>query len=130
MFVCNDEVYGYVMVPLEKGDQLSYDLLQLRNLKLEVLGIYFFLGLSRCEHCSVYYVNVVDSHIFLTVEGGPLVASETLVEYVQEPVDPQINVEKIFMINLERRPDRRKRMELSFAELHLDVSTIKAVDGQ
>lgn len=40
MTVCNDEIYGYVMVPLEKDDQLSYDFLQLRNLKLEVLGKY------------------------------------------------------------------------------------------
>lgn len=40
MFVCNDETYGYVMVPMEKDDLLIYDLLQLKNLKLEVLGIY------------------------------------------------------------------------------------------
>lgn len=38
LFVCNDIVYGYVMVPLEKDDTLSYDKLQLTNLKLEVLG--------------------------------------------------------------------------------------------
>jgi hypothetical protein len=38
MFVCNDEIYGYIMVPMEKDDPLSYDVIQLRNLKLEVLG--------------------------------------------------------------------------------------------
>lgn len=41
MFVCNDQSYGYVMVPLEKDDDLSYDLLQLTNLKLEIMGKLF-----------------------------------------------------------------------------------------
>ena len=40
MFVCNDESYGYIMIPMEKDDHISYDLLQLRNMKLEALGIF------------------------------------------------------------------------------------------
>ncbi|KAG8296485.1 hypothetical protein J6590_056044 [Homalodisca vitripennis] len=38
LFVCNDQVYGYVMVPLEKDDSLDYDKLQLTNLKVEIMG--------------------------------------------------------------------------------------------
>lgn len=101
MFVCNDEVYGYVMVPLEKDDGLNYDLLQLRNLKLEIL-----------------------------VEGGPLEASELLEEYVRRPEEARLDIDKVFMINLRRRPDRRTRMHHSFEELQLQVVTVDAVDGQ
>lgn len=101
MFVCNDETYGYVMVPMEKDDRLSYDLLQLKNLKLEVL-----------------------------VESGPLEYNVLMKEYVSIPEEEPIPVDETFMINLLRRPDRRKRMEASFAELHLDVTVVNAVDGQ
>nr|XP_024217131.1 glycosyltransferase 25 family member [Halyomorpha halys] len=101
MFVCNDETYGYVMVPMEKDDRLNYDLLQLKNLKLEVL-----------------------------VESGPLEYNVLLQEYVSIPEEDLIPVDETFMINLLRRPDRRKRMEASFAELRLDVTIVNAVDGQ
>ncbi|XP_031358217.1 glycosyltransferase 25 family member-like, partial [Photinus pyralis] len=35
--VCNNKVFGFIMVPLEQDDDLEYDYLQLTNLKLEVL---------------------------------------------------------------------------------------------
>ncbi|BES98199.1 glycosyltransferase 25 family [Nesidiocoris tenuis] len=101
MTVCNDVIYGYVMVPLERGDLLYYDLLQLKNLKLEVL-----------------------------INGPPLEVDPLLEKYVQEATEPPLQIDKIFMINLKRRPDRRVRMLNSFKELRLDVETMDAVDGR
>jgi hypothetical protein len=39
LYICNDHVYGFVMVPLEQSDSLQLDFMQLTNLKLEVLGM-------------------------------------------------------------------------------------------
>jgi hypothetical protein len=38
LYICNDHIYGFVMVPLEQSDSLQLDFMQLTNLKLEVLG--------------------------------------------------------------------------------------------
>jgi hypothetical protein len=42
LYICNDNIYGFVMVPLEQGDSLQLDFMQLTNLKLEVLGMYHY----------------------------------------------------------------------------------------
>jgi hypothetical protein len=39
LYICNDNIYGFVMVPLEQSDSLELDFMQLINLKLEVLGM-------------------------------------------------------------------------------------------
>jgi hypothetical protein len=39
LYICNDHIYGFVMVPLEQSDSLQLDFMQLTNLKLEVLGM-------------------------------------------------------------------------------------------
>lgn len=38
LYVCNEENYGYIMVPLEEEQGLDYDQVQLTNIKLEALG--------------------------------------------------------------------------------------------
>lgn len=35
--ICNDDIYGFVMVPLESKDTIQQDLQQLMNTKLEIL---------------------------------------------------------------------------------------------
>jgi hypothetical protein len=42
LYICNDHIYGFVMVPLEQSDSLQLDFMQLTNLKLEVLGMYLY----------------------------------------------------------------------------------------
>lgn len=39
MNICNDDIYGFLSVPLEKYDSIEYDQQQLINLKLEILGM-------------------------------------------------------------------------------------------
>lgn len=38
LFVCNDDVYGFVMVPLENDETITEDIQRLTNTKVEILG--------------------------------------------------------------------------------------------
>lgn len=42
----------------------------------------------------------------------------------------KLSLDHIYMINLERRPERRVKMEQLFKVLNLDVEYFPAVDGQ
>ncbi|RZC38505.1 glycosyltransferase 25 family member, partial [Asbolus verrucosus] len=98
--LCNDDQFGFVMVPLEQDDKLAVDFEQLTNIKLEIL-----------------------------TEEEPLVASKLLESYTSLPRKDTLGFDKIFMINLVRRPERRRRMMLCFDELGLHVTILNAVDG-
>lgn len=89
------------MVPLESGDPLDADLEQLTNLKLEILG---------------YQLEI------------PL--SPALKKFVKYPKKDRLGMDHIFMINLERRSERRLRMEQCFDELGIEAETLAAVDGR
>ncbi|VDI69238.1 Hypothetical predicted protein [Mytilus galloprovincialis] len=41
-----------------------------------------------------------------------------------------LGFDKIYILNLERRPERRERIEKLLAELKLDYSIFRAVDGR
>ena len=41
-----------------------------------------------------------------------------------------LDFDHIYLINLDRRPERRERLEKSFAVLGLEVERISAVDGR
>lgn len=99
--VCNEESFGFVMIPLEIGDTVVYDMLQLTNLKLEVLNV-----------------------------QEKLYVREDLKEYTTLPEKDTLGFDKIFMINLARRPERRRRMMECFDELGLEVVAMDAVDGK
>ncbi|KAJ8924786.1 hypothetical protein NQ315_000939 [Exocentrus adspersus] len=102
LHLCNDEKFGFVMIPLEQGDQLSLDYEQLVNIKLEVLN----------ENEPLYVNDLLSSHT------------------AKLPEKDTLGFDKIFMINLRRRPERRKRMLDCFDELGLEVTTLEAVDGK
>lgn len=38
LYICNDETYGYITIPLEKDSSLEMDISQLTNIKLEITG--------------------------------------------------------------------------------------------
>lgn len=101
LHICNEEIYGYIMVPLEDGMQLQDDYGQMTNLKLEVL-----------------------------VESPPLPVDPVLSEYTWRHSHPDtLGFDAAFLINLERRPERRQRMTESFRELGIKSSFVGAVDG-
>lgn len=53
-----------------------------------------------------------------------------LKKFVALPPKGNLDFDKIFMINLKRRPERRKRMMHCFDELGLQVELLDAVDGR
>ncbi|KAE8750935.1 hypothetical protein FOCC_FOCC002363 [Frankliniella occidentalis] len=101
LFVCNDMMYGFVMIPMEQNDPLETDYDQLVNLKLEVLA-----------------------------EFDPLPLSDVMAKYIQYPEPDTLGLDEIYVINLERRPERRLRMERSLKELGIVAKFIPAVDGR
>ena len=60
----------------------------------------------------------------------PIVGHPQLTEYVAEPVKNKRGFDEIFLINLERRPERRLRMEWSLNQLGLPFKLVNAVDGK
>ena len=60
-----------------------------------------------------------------TIEPHPLLA-----EYVSYPPKNKLGMDEIFLINLQRRPERRIRMEWAFRELGIDFKLFDAVDGR
>ncbi|XP_073955723.1 glycosyltransferase 25 family member [Choristoneura fumiferana] len=99
--ICNDDFYGFVPVPLEEGDDPQNDYEQVLNVKLEAIS-----------------------------RHHPLPLLPSLEQYVEYPDKWKFNCDEIFMINLERRKQRRELMELSFDELGIDATLVKAVDGR
>ncbi|XP_046391717.1 glycosyltransferase 25 family member-like [Ischnura elegans] len=99
--VCNDEIYGYIMVPLEEQNSLVQDLDQLTNLKMEIM-----------------------------VNHPPLAVSPLLEEFVPRKPKDKMGVDEVYMINLLRRPTRRERMNNCFDELGLLATPLDAVDGR
>lgn len=101
--ISNDDLYGFVTVPLETEDDMAKDHQQLTNLKIMILN-------DR--------------------EFGSIDVEPEFKRYVTYPEADTLSLDRIFMINLERRPDRRLKMERSFKEIGLTVEHVPAIDGQ
>jgi len=56
--------------------------------------------------------------------------SNDLREFVIYPEKDTLGVDDIYMINLLRRPERRRRMQRLFEELGIRAEIIDAVDGR
>ena len=69
------------------------------------------------------------SLFFLSVENSPLPVSELLAQFVSYPEQDTMGFDNIYMINLHRRPERRKRMLNCFKELGIHATILNAVDG-
>lgn len=101
--ITNRESHGYVTVPLDPDDELSKDKAQLTNVKIMILN----------EHGA-----------------DALRLPRDMERFVEYPSADKMTLDAIFMINLERRPERRIKMERSFKEIGLTVESVPAVDGQ
>ncbi|KOX78466.1 Glycosyltransferase 25 family member [Melipona quadrifasciata] len=100
LFICND-IYGYIMVPLEEEETITEDLQRLTNIKIEILSD----------------------------NNNNLPLSTHLEQFVQYPTQDRLQVDKVYMINLLRRPEKRNRMNKIFKELGISTRTIDAIDG-
>ncbi|XP_029047412.1 glycosyltransferase 25 family member [Osmia bicornis bicornis] len=101
LFICNDNIYGNIIVPLEETETIAEDIQRLINIKTEILSNSNYLPLSTyLEH------------------------------FVQYPAEDTLQVDHIYMINLLRRQERRDRMYKLFKELGIRAETIDAIDGR
>lgn len=101
--ISNDYLYGYVTVPLETDDTMAKDFMQVTNLKIMILN---------------------------DKDNAPIEPEPIFKWYVTYPEADAMTFDRIFMINLERRPDRRLKMEQSFKEIGLTFEYVAAIDGQ
>ena len=60
----------------------------------------------------------------------PIDAHPLLADHVTLPPKSKLGFNEIFLINLERRPDRRNRMQWTLGQLGMDHKLISAVDGK
>ena len=61
----------------------------------------------------------------------PLPVTPELSDYVlSPPTKDNLGVDNVYMINLERRPDRRTKMDTCLNELGIKYQWVKAVDGK
>ncbi|XP_055314673.1 glycosyltransferase 25 family member [Sitodiplosis mosellana] len=101
--ISNEFLYGFVTVPLDAEDYIEKDYQQLLNLKIMILND----------------------------ETNSLIDVEPEFErFSKYPEADMMSFDRIFMINLLRRPERRVKMERSFKEIGLDVEHVVAADGQ
>uniref|UniRef100_A0A8D8Q9H1 Glycosyltransferase 25 family member n=1 Tax=Cacopsylla melanoneura TaxID=428564 RepID=A0A8D8Q9H1_9HEMI len=104
LYVCNDQSYGYVTVPLEKDTGLEYDMEQLLNIKL---------------------------HAIVETEDHGFPVSPLLSKFLPPPPPAdKLSLDEIYVINLKRRPERKLKMVAATSVLSLEVNFINAVDGR
>lgn len=101
--IVNEEIYGYITVPLDPDEGLEKDTKQMINTKILILN-----------DIGEQAINV----------------DRELEEYVSYPEPDTLTLDAVMMINLKRRPERRLKMERSFKELGLKVEYVPAIDGQ
>lgn len=101
MTISNSHAYGYVLVPLDHDEPLSKDTQQLVNTKVSIINTY--------------------NHVRILPE---------LLKYMSHPDKSKLSFSEIYMINLKRRTERRKKMESAMKELGLDFTYLEAVDGK
>jgi collagen beta-1,O-galactosyltransferase len=101
MTISNSVSYGYILMPLDLEEPLSKDFDQLTNTKISIINHF-------------QEVRILPE----------------LQKYVEYPIKSKLTFDEIYMINLKRRPERRKKMKASFKELGIDFKYIEAVDGK
>ncbi|GFR02762.1 glycosyltransferase 25 family member [Trichonephila clavata] len=101
MWVTNEEPFGYMLTPLEKENTLQDDREQLQNLKVEMM-----------------------------VEYPRIYISPSLQHFVPKKPEDTAGFDQAYLINLERRPERRERMLNTLSEMGIQAHILKAVDGK
>uniref|UniRef100_A0A5S6QMF6 Glycosyltransferase 25 family member n=1 Tax=Trichuris muris TaxID=70415 RepID=A0A5S6QMF6_TRIMR len=99
MYVSNRHKFGALLIPSSSSSQLEEDFENLRDLMVEALH-----------------------------SGPPGLLSSPFLPVGKRPAD-RLGFDRLFLINLKRRTDRKARMEACFEALDLDVDLVEAVDG-
>lgn len=101
MTISNSHSYGYVLVPIDDSDGKDKDFQQVMNTKL-------------------FIINYMDE----------IILQPSMAQFISYPEKTKLSFDEIYMINLERRTERREKMDKSFMELGLDYTYFAAIDGK
>jgi len=102
MHICNQREFGTIMMPLEDDQDLSEDLITLTNTLVQI-----------------------------SVKSEPIIPDPIFKRFLPQPTTKgKVGLDEIYMINLDRRPDRKQRMDYNFHHLGLDYRHFAAVDGR
>lgn len=71
----------------------------------------------------------INSSVYFPVYNDPLQISRDLLDFSNIPID-NMGLDKVFVINLARRIERRSRMLYCLNELGLNATFIEATDGR
>lgn len=90
---------------------------------------YGYLNVPARPHQTLEddHLNFVHVHLESMIEGPPMRPSRYV--HVFPKQRDLMGFDEIFLINLQRRTDRRDRMLYSLNELEIDVKVVHAVDG-
>ncbi|CAG7838617.1 unnamed protein product [Allacma fusca] len=103
MEVCNDHQYGFILAPLDDKQDLRQDYAQMMNLRVEIAS-YWPTSMEIMPKLSRW-----------------------------APEDPKMTTlgfDKIYVINLKRRPDRLLKMKNALAILGFEYQLVEATDGR
>lgn len=103
LYICNDIQYGFTQTPPNKYDK-------------------------EVNFIEVEKKNLLNLKMELITSGTPLPLDDDLEIYVQYPSPGSFRLDETYVLNLERRPERRRLMELSLKELGLKYKMFKAID--
>ncbi|XP_047115562.1 glycosyltransferase 25 family member [Schistocerca piceifrons] len=101
LHICNTEPFGYISIPLGDEAKLEDDFLQITNVKVSAIA-----------------------------DGADFPINDIFLDYLIYPEPDAMGFDEVYMINLQRRPERRKKMLKCFQELGIAASIIDAVDGK
>jgi len=74
--------------------------------------------------------ELMSNYINIAAFSNYLPLSDNLKEFVKYPEKDTLGLDHVYMINLLRRPERRRRMRRLFDELGIQAEIIDAIDGR
>ncbi|CAG0897714.1 unnamed protein product [Darwinula stevensoni] len=101
LFLANTERFGFVPPPLSEGEYLAEDKERVQSLVLESTEVLWEIPLD-----------------------------EMFADDVEKPRLNHMGIQAVYVINLKRRPERRRRMEAVLKSLGFRATFVDAVDGK
>lgn len=101
MYISNKKPFGHITVPLEGDETIEKDHEKLTDVLLSIVN-----------------------------DLGDISIVASMREFIEFPKKDRLGFSKIFMVNLVRRDERRKKMEKNFDLLGMEVEHFAAVDGK
>lgn len=111
----NREFFGYFPMPLDESELPK----AVQKSPTE--------WIKREAECFVHLrlTSMIDERTDSLLQHSPVLSG-----FVDAPLSEKFGFDQIYLINLERRPDRLRKMNYALRELGIDAKLISAVDGK